>query len=108
MGTVANPHDAFCKFVLGKPELAAAFLAHFLPAAAVLPLDLASLTAVPGSFVDPELTNHHSDLLFTATSASGADSQTLVYFLFEHKSKPDRKTPLQLLGYMARIWDRYC
>jgi len=108
MGTVANPHDAFCKFVLGKPELAAAFLAHFLPAEAVLPLDLTSLTAVPGSFVDPELTNHHSDLLFTATSASGADSQTLVYFLFEHKSKPDRKTPLQLLRYMARIWDEYC
>jgi len=42
MSTIANPHDAFCKYVLGRPKLAGAFLEHFLPAALVAPLDLAA------------------------------------------------------------------
>jgi len=105
MTTLANPHDAFCKYVLGRPKLAGAFLEHFLPAALVAPLDLASLAPLPGSFVDPSLANHHSDLLFRVSGKDGAP--TLVYVLFEHKSEPDRRTPLQLLRYMERIWDAH-
>jgi len=105
MTTLSNPHDAFCKYVLGRPEQAGAFLDHFLPSELVAPLDLASLTALPGTFVDPDLANHHCDLLFSAACKDGA--QVLVYVLFEHKSEADRKTPLQLYRYMERIWDVY-
>ena len=105
MADIANPHDAFCKYVLGRPEQARAFLSHFLPEEIRAPLDLESLATAPGSFVDPELANHHSDLLFSVTRAEG--KQSFIYVLFEHKSMADRKTPLQLLRYMERIWDAH-
>ena len=105
MSTLATPHDGFCKYVLGRTEQAGAFLAHFLPTAIVAPLDLATLAPLPGSFVDQALANHHSDLLFSVTDKDGAP--TLVYVLFEHKSEADKKTPLQLLRYMERIWDAH-
>ncbi len=106
MSTVSNPHDVFCKHVLGRPDLAAGFLRHFLPDDVVAGLDLSRLRAVPGEFVDAELANHHSDLLFAVPGPEGAE--TLVYVLIEHKSEPDRGTPLQLLRYMTRIWGVCC
>jgi len=54
MSTLANPHDAFCKSVLGRPEQAEAFLTHFLPAELLAPLDLSTLAVMPGSFVDQD------------------------------------------------------
>ena len=109
MSTLANPHDAFCKYVLGRAEQASAFLTHYLPGDLVAPLNLSTLAPLPGSFVDPVLANHHSDLLFSVAGKDDAPNAgpTLVYVLFEHKSEPERKTPLQLLRYMERIWDAH-
>jgi predicted transposase YdaD len=53
------------------------------------------------SFVDEDLAQHHSDLLFRLSLNTGSD--TLAYVLFEHKSAPDPATPLQLLRYIVRV-----
>ncbi len=34
-----------------------------------------------------------------------AEEPAYVYFLFEHKSYPEKKAVLKLLNYMVKIWD---
>ncbi|MCG5531685.1 Rpn family recombination-promoting nuclease/putative transposase, partial [Halorhodospira halochloris] len=60
---------------------------------------------LPGSFVEPSLRKTYSDRLFRAWLQDGCP--VFIYVLIEHKSDPEPKTPLQLLGYMQRIWLRY-
>jgi hypothetical protein len=98
---LANIHDAFFKQVLSDSELAGKFLREHLPP------DVADLLGpdppepVPGSFVDEELRQHHSDLLFRIQLKAGHGA--LAYVLMEHKSSPDRGARLQLLRYVVRM-----
>lgn len=100
------PHDALFKGVFEKPEHAAAELRHVLPRELASSIDWSSLALEPGSFVDEELANQHSDLLFSA-AAQASGERVLVYLLFEHQSSNDPKMALRLLGYMVRIWSRF-
>ena len=68
-------------------------------------LTLESPELLPGSFVDEALAQHHSDLLFRIPLKTG--DQALAYILLEHKSSPDRGTPLQLLRYIVRILTKW-
>ena len=73
--------------MFGNPENAASELRLVLPAEASALIDWPSLKLCPGSFVDPQLVERHTDLLFTVRYA-GRDAQ--LYVLFEHQSTPDR------------------
>lgn len=100
-----NPHDALFRALLDDPRRAAILLREQLPA----PL-AARLTADPprlldGSYIDEALRDTQSDRLYQVTLTGGQTA--LLYVLLEHKSAPDAGTPLQLLGYMVRIWTRY-
>jgi len=72
-----------------------------------LPADVVSLLGpeppepLPGTFVDEELRQHHSDLLFRVRLKAG--SEAFAYMLLEHKSSPDPGARLQLLRYVVRI-----
>lgn len=63
-----------------------------------------------GSFIDPDLSEKFSDLLFAVNLRSERSAElsdeVLVYFLFEHKSQSDPLTVLQLLSYIVRIWEK--
>lgn len=65
-------------------------------------LDTDTLNLEKDSFINKELKENYSDLLFSA-NIDGKESY--VYFLFEHKSYPDKTVHFQLLKYMAEIWD---
>jgi predicted transposase/invertase (TIGR01784 family) len=97
----ANIHDSFFKKTLRDPELAGRFLREHLPP------DIADLLGsdppeqVPGSFVDEDLRQHHSDLLFRVHLKAGRDA--FAYVLMEHKSSPDPGARLQLLRYVVRV-----
>ena len=101
----ANIHDAFFKQALADPRLAGTFLREHLPS------DIAGLLSpeppepVPGSFVDEELQQHHTDLLFRVHLKSGPAA--LAYVLVEHKSSPDPGARLQLLRYVVRVLAHY-
>ena len=73
-------------------------------------LDLENLKLQAGSFVDADLREKFSDLLFSAPLAKKEDAngakETLIYFLFEHKSQSDALTAFQLLSYLVRIWEK--
>lgn len=64
MAKIITPHDAFFKRLFGAPEVAADFLRNYLPAEIVSRLDLETLQLEKESFIDPELRESFSDLLF--------------------------------------------
>jgi predicted transposase/invertase (TIGR01784 family) len=103
---LAHRHDAFFKQFMSRPELARTFLREHLPPQIAQLLAPELPEQVPGSYVDEELAQHHSDLVFRVHLKSG--DTAVAYILIEHKSSPDRATRLQLLRYIVRIlteWD---
>lgn len=100
-------HDAFFKQIIGDPMMADRFLREHLPPEVVGLLASEPPEALPGSFVDEELGQHHADLLFKVRLMTGGDA--LIHLVVEHKSAPDPMARLQLLRYVVRIlvdWHR--
>ena len=64
MTEITNPHDKFFKEVFGRAEIAAEFMANYLPAEVVASLDLTAPELVKDSFIDKSLQEHFSDLLY--------------------------------------------
>ena len=104
MSDITNPHDRFFKEVLSRKEVARDFILHYLPADIVALLDVDSLEIRKDSFVDKELLERFSDLLYAVNLKDKGSAY--VYMLFEHKSFSDPLISLQLLRYMARIWEQ--
>lgn len=102
--SISNPHDRYFREMFSDPAIVEDLLRNYLPAPAVDALDLATLALQQDSFIDEELRQHYTDLLYTVRQRSGAAAQ--VYILFEHKSYADRLTSFQLLRYLVRIWER--
>src|SRR5262249_19656234 len=98
---LANVHDAFFKLVMGDPMLADTFLREHLPPEVAGLLGPELPAPVPASFVDEELQQHHSDLLFRVHLKTGPVAYA--YLLMEHKSSPDPVARLQLLRYVVRM-----
>ncbi len=98
-------HDPFFRRLLEQPAAAGALLRERLPpeVAALLANDPPEL--VPGSFVSGRLRAYRTDRLFRTRTISG--SPVLILTLIEHKSKPDPRIGLQLLGYQCQILERW-
>mgnify|MGYP000639128713 CR=1 FL=1 len=105
MTTPGDPHDKLFRALLDDPERARSLLRDHLPAAVVGHLADALPEPVEGTFVDQALRGTQSDRLFRVPLKAGGSAY--IYTLLEHKSAPDPRTPVQLLGYMARIWERH-
>lgn len=99
---IQNPHDKFFKETMGNVETAKDFLINYLPESLKQVVNLDTLKPQKDSFISPELEESFSDLLFQV-EISGQESY--LYFLFEHKSYPDKGLALQLLKYMVEIWE---
>ena len=91
-------HDGVFRLVFGKPAHAASHLRAVLPPALTARLDLDQLTAVDSSFVDPELTRRHCDVLLR-TRAAGRIGRAV-----DHLDRPDthRHHPRRALRLTAR------
>lgn len=96
MSDITNPHDAFFKQFMTRPEIAADFLTQHLLADVLALLDLATLDEQKESFVDPDLRQHFSDVLYQVQTKRG--KPLYIYQLFEHKSYPDKGVALQVLS----------
>ena len=99
-----QPHDHLFRLVFADPQETAAFLRARLPDSHQRGILWASLRRAAGSFIDQELRDSVTDLLFEVRSAAAAPRQWL-YLLFEHQSQPDRWITLRLLRYCCRIWE---
>jgi predicted transposase/invertase (TIGR01784 family) len=103
MKPVNNIHDNLFRYAMSHRDVAADFLFHYLPTDLTANLRLETLTIAKDTFVDPGQREHYSDLLYTVFLKE--DTSAFVYFLFEHKSRPDRFVALQVLRYMVEIWE---
>ena len=63
-----------------------------------------TLTLVEGTFIDEDLYESQSDLLYQVQH-TGTGQPVSMYVLFEHQSSPDPWLRLRLLRYCCRIWE---
>jgi len=70
-----------------------------LPEHVIQLLDLATLARVPDSYVSGELEKTMSDVVYTCRRVDGKGS-VAVSLLLEHKSSPDKYTPVQVGSYL--------
>jgi len=78
------------------------FLNNYLPENIIKVIDVDTLEPQKDSFINEELQEGFSDLLF---KASINKREGYIYFLFEHKSYSSKDIALQLLRYMVEIWE---
>ena len=89
-------HDALFKQFLTHPDNARDFFSAHLPAD-VLPLcDLRTLRLESSSFVDRQLRQLHSDVLYSVQTTTG---EGYIYCLIEHQSSPDPLMGFRLMYY---------
>ena len=105
MAVPAQPHDTLFRALTESPQRADRLVRDALPPAFAELLADAPGRLLPGSFVDSGLRTVQADRLLEFTLRDGRSA--LVYVLLEHKSSVDPGTPLQLLGYMVKIWQQH-
>ena len=106
-----TPYDTLFRTAFEKPETAHELTLFLLPEAHAGRLADARVTVEPESLVDDQARKHRTDLLLEFTwprrKARTAPPRTAyVYVLYEHKSYRYRWVTVQLLRYMATIWQR--
>ena len=99
---VPNPHDKFFKLTFSNMAVAGDFLDNYLPQSIVDIIDLDTLEPQKDSFINKELQESFSDLLFRVNINN---REGYLYFLFEHKSYASPDVAFQLLRYMVEIWN---
>lgn len=99
-----KPHDALFKAAFEKPEHAAGMFRSLLPAPVVEAIAWETIARESGSFIDPELADRQSDLLFSVEIRGG---RALLYLLLEHQSTNDPDMLLRMLTYSARVLERF-
>lgn len=84
---IQNSHDKFFKEIMGNLDTARDFLENYLPESMMRIVDLDTLQTQKDSFINPELDESYSDLLFQVDILG---KKGYLYFLFEHKSYSDK------------------
>jgi predicted transposase/invertase (TIGR01784 family) len=100
---IPKPHDKFFKETFNNPQVTKDFVTYYLPPSIVKQIDINTLEPQKDSFINKELEEVFSDLLFKVDINH---EQGYLYLLFEHKSYQSRNIAVQLLKYMSEIWDR--
>ncbi len=101
MDKVSNPHDKLIKEIWSDKKEAQSFLENHLPNDILELINLDSLKIAKDSFIEEDLTDHYSDLLY---HVKFEDDPGFIYLLFEHKSFKENLVHLQVFGYMNNIW----
>ena len=111
MSDTNTPYDTLFRTAFEKPETAKELTLLLVPQTHAGRLAGARVTVEPESLVDDQARTHRTDLLleFTwppRTAGKSATRSAYVYVLYEHKSYRYRWVTVQLLRYMATIWQR--
>ncbi|EIE0340151.1 Rpn family recombination-promoting nuclease/putative transposase [Salmonella enterica] len=93
-------HDPLFKLFLREPETARDFLAAHLPQDIRSLVNLDSLRLESGSYVDEQLKEQHSDILYSVKMAQG--EQCLLYCVVEHQSTEDEMMAWRMTKYTIR------
>jgi len=99
---VESVHDKFFKAVFSHREVAVALVEEWLPEAVGAGLRLDSLELTNTSFVDEDLAEHFSDLVYDGLTVD--EEPVHVALLLEHKSYAVPHLHVQLLRYVLNAW----
>jgi len=99
-----TPHDATFRQFLTQPEIARDFMELHLPAELRALCDLSTLKLESGSFVEDDLRQYFSDVIYSLKTTAG---DSYVHVLIEHQSSPDRHMAFRLLRYAVAAMQRH-
>ena len=94
---IYGPHDKFFRAAMEHRPVAIDFFNHYLPDKVRQLLDVNSLQLTRHSYIDNELQESISDLVF---SCQLADRPAYLTLLIEHQSSPDRMLPFRVHHYL--------
>lgn len=97
-------HDAVFKSSMSVSTIAKDMLKAHLPSEISSVVDFRTLRYCDKSFVDRNLKQTESDMLFQVKIEN---DDAYIYCLFEHQSKPDKRMPLRLIRYSVNIIENY-
>ncbi|BEM07343.1 hypothetical protein SM14VA4_49150 (plasmid) [Serratia marcescens] len=100
-----TPHDATFRQFLTQPEIARDFMDIHLPAELRAFCDLSTLKLESCSFVEDDLRQYFSDVLYSLKTTDGADGY--VHVLIEHQSSPDKHMAFRLIRYAVAAMQRH-
>ena len=89
-----TPYDAFYKAAFADSQSAADLIRNFLPESYSHRIEGMEVSVDIKDYINRYLTEHQSDLLVTCRNTEGQEFH--FYFLYEHKSSPERSTLLLL------------
>jgi predicted transposase/invertase (TIGR01784 family) len=96
-----DPHDRFFKTIMADENNVRLFVKEFLPHDISKEITLEKMKLLPTEKLR-RYRKYHMDL---AVECEIGQKKGQLYFIFEHKSYPNRKVLLQILGYMYALWD---
>ncbi|WP_375330076.1 Rpn family recombination-promoting nuclease/putative transposase [Candidatus Tisiphia endosymbiont of Nemotelus uliginosus] len=97
-------HDEIFRKSMENPIVAKEFLATHLPKDVLALIDSTSLKLEKDSFIESDLSETISDVLF---SVKFNDQDGYIFLLLEHQSTVDKMMAFRLFKYMINICDRY-
>ena len=103
MEEIKRPHDSFFKRLMKDMEVVRAFLRSFLPRELSRAIDYESVRPADTEKIARRYRRYFLDLSIECR-LGGEDS--IIYFVFEHKSYPDRLTHIQVLNYCTAVWEQ--
>ena len=104
MAETTTPHDAVFKTFLSRVETVRDFIKIHLPPALLNLCDLNTLRLEPGSFVEDDLRQYYSDILYSLKTTCG---EGYIHVLIEHQSSPDRHMAFRLMRYAIAVMQRH-
>ncbi|WGO84693.1 Rpn family recombination-promoting nuclease/putative transposase [Arsenophonus apicola] len=99
-----TPHDAVFKQFLSEKETAKDFFDIWLPDDIKAQCDLDTLRPESGSFIDENMKNYQSDILYSVKTKKGAG---YLYCVIEHQSTPDKLIGWRLMRYSLAAMQRH-
>ena len=99
-----TPHDATFRQFLTQPDIARDFMALHLPPELRVRCDLSTLKLESGSFVEDDLRQYFSDVLYSLKTTAG---DGYIHVLIEHQSAPDKHMAFRLMRYAVAVMQRH-
>ncbi len=98
---IVNKHDATFKEVFSQKRIAKDFIENNIPKEALDIIDMESLTLQKDTFINEELQENFSDLIYKVNINH---KDAYICFILEHKSYKDKMAIFQLNKYILESW----
>lgn len=99
-----TPHDAVFRQFLQEKETAKEFFEIWLPEEIKSICNLETIRVESGSFIDEDMKNYQSDILYSVNTKKG---KGYLYLLIEHQSTPDKLIAWRLMRYSMATMQKH-